>query len=123
MGLRVHVIKKHADYGTAEAFNYRYEDFHNFLDAMGCDVTGDEEDRDFECEEGKYKVALDILKAYKKHPKSKKVQEFFEEWGLDESELNDYLEDLGGLDEVIEAMSAFWNQREKGFGYISFSAW
>jgi hypothetical protein len=34
-----------------------------------------------------------------------------------------YVEKLGGLDKVLEAMQAFYDQRDKKVDWISFSAW
>ena len=124
MGKRVHVIKKHQEYGSGEAFNWKFDEFHSFLDALGCDVCGEEYADDFECEEENYEKALNFLKAYKeKGADCKEVKKFFKDAYYSVEELEEDLNTLGGLDYVLEAMQMFWDEREKGYGWISFSAW
>lgn len=125
MGKRVHVIKKHQEYGSYEAFNWKFDEFHSFLDALGCDVCGEEFDSEFECEDSKYENALNILKAYKEKGDCEEVKKMLDDvyYYYSVEELEKDLEELGGLDHVLEAMQTFWDEREKDYGWISFSAW
>ena len=80
MGKNVHVIQKHQEYGSGEAFNWKYEEFHSFLNSLGCNVCGEHYVDDFECEEDKYEKALEFLKTYKeKGADCKKVKKFFKD--------------------------------------------
>ena len=124
MGKRVHVIKKHQEYGSGEFFNWNYERFHSFLDALACDVYGEEYADNFECKEENYEKALNFLKAYKeKGADCEEVKKFFKDAYYSVEELEKDLDILGGLDYVLETMQMFWDEREKGYGWISFSAW
>jgi hypothetical protein len=124
MGKRVHVIKKHQEYGSYEAFNWKYDEFHSFLDALGCGVCGEEYADEFECDEEAYGNALNFLKTYKeKGADCEEVQKFLKDAYYSVEELEDDLNELGGLDYVLESMQYFWEQREKNYGWISFSAW
>lgn len=126
MSLNVHVVKKHAEYGDVEAFNWKFEEFHSFLDALGCDVSAEDDyAENFECGEDNYEDALNFLKVYKeKGADCKEVKKFFKE-NVDYTigELEQDLETLGGLDYVLQAMQMLWDEREKDYGWISFSAW
>ena len=124
MGKRVHVVKRQAEYGSSEAFNWCYQEFHHLLDLFGCDVCSEDEYSDFfECDADSYKIALVALKDYKKKGiKSKKMLDLMEEYGFDEVELEEYLSELGGIDEVIDAMECFWKERDKKSRWIQFSA-
>lgn len=123
MGKRVHVIKKHATYGTYEAFNWKFEEFHSLLDMLGCDVYGEDDSENFECEGNYYKSAMNILKMYKKKGACKKVENMLDNVYSSIEKLNIVLENLGGLDYVLESMELFWKQRDKKSNWISFSAW
>lgn len=124
MGCRVHVIKKHREYGSYEGFNWKFEDFHSFLDALGCDVCAEDEfAKDFECDENLYERALNIIKIYKNKGYCTEVKEFLDDYDYTIKEFEKDLEELGGIDYVLESMEMFWEQREKDYGWISFSAW
>jgi hypothetical protein len=124
MGKRVHVVKRHAEYGSAEAFNWLFEEFYNFLSELGCYMCHTEDDYDnFECEVEEYKTALSLVKAYKKNGRTKAVEEKFVKVNADIDSFESYVEKLGGLDKVLEAMQAFYDQRDKKVDWISFSAW
>lgn len=122
MGKSVHVIKKHAAYGDAEAFNWGADKFKDLLTYLGCEVCGEESD-EFECEEKEYKNALSFLKSYQKNNKSKGVKSFMEQNEIDEETLGLCFNGLGGLDNIVKSMQEFWDEREKGYGWISFHAW
>ena len=117
MGKRVHVVKQQEKYGKSEYFNWQYNEFADLLEGLGCEVSStDEYDRErFEVETDKFQNAINVLKEYKDGK-----TEFDD---IDIDEVDSYLEELGGIDEVIEAMEAFYEQRDKDSGWITFVAW
>ena len=124
MGKRVHVIKRHEEYGDSEAFNWRYEEFKDMLGCLNCYMCSEEYACDrFECVVSEYKTALKLAKAYKKNGRTKKVIEKFEDNNADIDEFEDYLDGLGGIDNVVENMQAFYEERDKKSSWISFAAW
>lgn len=124
MGKRVHVIKKHAEYGDTEAFDWQFEEFNDLLGNLGCDMCHKEDDYDdFECDVDEYKTALKLLNAYKRKGKCKSVEKMFDEEGADIDDLEEALEGLGGIDNVLDSMRSFYRERDKKSGWISFSAW
>ena len=67
MSKRLHVVSKHQEYGSAEGFNWKFEEFHAFLNGLGCEVEAEDFYADeFECEAEKFANAIDTLKDYKK---------------------------------------------------------
>lgn len=124
MGKRVHVIKKHEEYGNREAFNWQSEDFYYFLENLGCEMCHLEYDYDnFECNVDEYKKALSLVKAYKKYGRCEKTEKMFDGVNGEIDDLEDGLRTLGGIDSVLDDMQAFYKERDKRSGYISFSAW
>ena len=124
MGKRVHVVSRQEEYGSYETFNWKWEEFHSFLDLLGCDCCGESYDDRFDCLAEEYKIALDALKSYQKSgSKSRKFKALLEENDLTEEDLLGYAENLGGLDNVIEAMATFYKERDKKSRYIQFVAW
>ena len=125
MGKRVHVVKIHEKYGSYETFNWQWSEFHLFLNMLGCDVSGEDEYVDrFDCEVCLFKEALEALKEYKKKGiKSKKMQALMNENGFDNEELDESLEEIGGIDHVIEAMKEFYKESDRKSRYIEFVAW
>ena len=123
MGKRVHVIAKHQEYGDSASFNWKYSEFHDFLDSLGAEVSPEDEYADeFECQCVEYKKALDLLKKYKKKG-ANGVSKELNELGYSVEDLENDLATLGGLDHVLETMSNFYNERDKKSDWISFSAW
>ena len=124
MGKRLHVVKRQEEYGSYETFNWKWEEFHSFLDLVGCYCCGETYDDRFDCLAESYKFALDALKSYQKSgEKSKKFKALLEENYITEEELLECVEVLGGLDHVIEAMQTFYKERDKKSMYIQFVAW
>jgi hypothetical protein len=124
MGKRVHVIKKHAEYGNSEAFNWKYEEFNDLLGNLGCDMCHEDEDYDFfECSVEDYKKALSLVNLYKRKGHTKSVEKKFGEADADIFYFEDNMNDLGGLDNILNAMRAFYRERDKKSNWISFSAW
>ena len=123
MGKRVHVIKKHAEYGDYSAFNWKFEDFCEMLSDLGCDMCHNDYDYDdFECLVSEYETALSLVKLYKEKGKCEEVEKAFDEANSDVESFESYLEMLGGIDEVLSSMEIFYKERDKKYDWISFSA-
>ena len=126
MGCRVHVVKRHAEYASWEAFNWNANSFKNLLDSLGCSTTGEEFDNDFECDTDKYKKAIYLLALYRKYGKCEKVDKTLAEVQTTTDDLDMYIEALEeGIDSILEDMVAFLVRRDKRPDWdsvISFSA-
>lgn len=123
MGKRIHVIAKHQEYGDCSGFNWKYSEFHEFLDNMGASVSPEDEYADdFECQCVEYKRALNLLKKYKEKG-AKAISKELKELGYSPDDLESDLEYLGGIDYVLSEMSNFYKERDKKSDWISFSAW
>lgn len=122
MGKRVHVVKKMVEYGS-EGFNWKQQEFKEFLDNLGCDTNGDDYSDQFECLASSFEKALDITKTYKEKGECDEVKEFLEDVGIDIEDFEDGLHDLGGIDDVINTMQCFLDTRDKSCEYIMFECW
>ena len=118
MGNRVHVVKKHAKYGSSEAFNWNTEGFHSLLSMLGAHPTEMNRTLDFECEVSDYRHAKDTLQRYKSVGWDTHVAEALD--GYEESDLKEELEKVGGLDYALGAMVAFWKEKDPDSNWISF---
>jgi hypothetical protein len=122
MGKRLHVVSKQREYGKSEGFNWKFEEFKDFLEDLGADVCAVEDcAEEFECDEYSYKEILDMLKDYKENGITDKVKEFFNEKYKETKFIND-LDNLGGLDELIDIMQRFYDERDKNSEWIQFVA-
>jgi hypothetical protein len=126
MGKRVHVVKRQAEYGSTEAFNWKYEEFHSFLELFSNEVCHEEYDTDnFEMPVADYKKAMDFVKKYAKAKTEKQRNKLCENYGVvEENFLNavdDYMETT--LERLSEVMTAFYMERDKKSDWIQFSAW
>ena len=115
--MRVHVVKKREEYGNYETFNWKMEEFRSLLNALDCDVCGEEYSNRFEVYLPTYEYAMEYLKDI-----NKGVTEFE---NIDVDYVKDCLEslDYGTIEEVIEAMQTFYDERDKSSEYIEFVAW
>jgi hypothetical protein len=118
MGKRVHVVKQQEKYGNSEYFNWKYNEFADLLGQLGCEAASmDEYNMErFEVETDKFQRAINVLKEYKGGKTS------FDN-DIDIDGIDAYLDELGGIDNVIEAMEAFYEQRDKDSGWMIFVAW
>lgn len=133
MGNRVHVIKKRAQYGETEAFNWQSQDFRSLLNMIQPSmVSGDEYSDDYELQVEDYQQALKLMGRvvrYQKHPDNDKFNDFskltamLDELGESYDDLCDSLENLGGAEYVLDAMVGFYSERDRSSDWISFSAW
>lgn len=115
MGKRLHVVKKQEEYGSAEYFNWKYNEFANLLSALGCYVCSiDEHNLErFDVETKEFEKAMEYVKQIKDGKTD------FED--IDIEDLN--FGELGGIDNVLEAMEVFYKQRDKETGWMTFVAW
>ena len=130
MSKRLHVVSKHQEYGSAEGFNWKYEEFHALLDDLNCAVEcGDDCSDEFECGAEYFKEAIDLLKDYKDCKENNRLDEFKarlksnEELDITIEELEKDLKGLGGIDYVLPLMERFYEERDKESWWISFVAW
>ena len=133
MGSRVHVIKKRAEYGATEAFNWQSQNFRELLNTIQPSiVSGEEFSDDYELQVEDYKQALKLMGRivrYLKHPAYDKFGDFqkltamLDDLGEDYDELRSSLNRLGGAEYVLNAMVGFYSERDRASDWISFSAW
>lgn len=125
MGKRVHVIKKHEEYGKTKAFNWKFEEFNHFIGFnLGCKMRHMEYNyNNVECKVEEYETALSLVKAYKEKGRCEEVEKMFDEANGNIDCFEGYLEILGGIDYILSSMQAFYNERDKESSWISFSAW
>lgn len=125
MGQRVHVIKKRAEYGNTEAFNWAHDKFENLLFSLACDVCKQEEySTEFELLVGDYERAVEILKKIKEG--KEKNTEIVLDDDVELEAIEETIKDLGYEDKIgslIEIMENFYNERDKASSWIQFSAW
>ena len=133
MGNRVHVIKKHAEYGDTAGFNWSSEAFRSLLDATGADTCGEDYAEDFESEVENYQTSLKVVarlarlkRMMEQHGKDvygdlDQVTALLEDSGEDVDDINALLEPIGGVQLVLEYMVAFYVERDRDSDWISFS--
>ena len=125
MSRSVRVIKKHAEYSSFKAFNWKSSDFYYLLRTLGCniddaDAYGDE----FEYCVKEYETALDFLKEYKEKGNCKEIREKVKnDFNTDMTTLDYYINELEGIDNVIKSMQYMYDERDKDYGYITFVVW
>jgi len=134
MGNRVHVIKKHAEYGETAGFNWSSENFRSLLDATGSETCGEDYADDYECQVENYKTSLKVVarlarlkRMTEQHGKDvygdlDKVTALLEDLGNDVDDINALLEPIGGVQLVLEYMVAFYVERDRDSDWISFSS-
>ena len=126
MGNRVHVVKRMPKYGDTEAFNWKAEEFANFLGACNADVcTCREYDySEFEVEKEKYENALSLVKSLKDaNGDNEKMKAIFEKYEVDGEHILECLNELETtFGNVCEIMEAFYQERDKKSGWIAFAS-
>lgn len=125
MSMVVRVVKKHAEYGEHQAFNWKSTDFFYLLTTLDCSIHGDAYEDEFECDIKDYERALDFLKEYKEKGDCEEIRDklknvFCEE---DITNINGYIKELGGIDNVIRSMQYLYDERDKKYEYITFVVW
>ena len=142
MGNRVHVVKKQREYGNSEAFNWAFEEFKDLLSSLGCNVCEqDEYSSDFEMSCEDYERAMTILKRIIKAQKKDKDMDLndidfsdlaspedtpdWEKFDPDSYDFNDVIDYAKRLqdysmEEILEIMKTFWEERDKNSSWIQF---
>ena len=108
MGYRLHVAKKYeVEYALGDAFNYKCEEFHNFLSACDATYTGESYDADFEVMKEDWKKVIDKLKHLYDLPEDER------------DEIKGAIDDLGSTtDEVIHMLEYFLESAEPNSDYL-----
>ena len=118
MGKRIHVIKKQEEYGDFEAFNWKQEEFFNLLSSLDCYLGGTDDysyDR-VEIFVPEYEIAINYLKDIR----DGKTE--FE--NIDILQVQEALDALNyGIDDVINYMEKFYEERDRSSDYIMFVSW
>lgn len=142
MGNRVHVVKKQREYGKSEAFNWAFEEFKDLLSSLGCNVCEqDDYSSDFEmsCEE--YERAMTILTRIieaKKKDENMDLNDIdfsdlvspedvsdWDKFDPDKCDFNDVIDNAKNLqgytmEEILDVMQTFWEERDKNSSWIQF---
>ena len=144
MGNRVHVVKKQREYGSTEAFSWKFEEFKGLLSSLGCNVCEqDEYSSDFEMSCEDYERAMTIFaRIIEAHKKDKDMDlndiDFsdlaspedtpewcsFDPYYYDFNDVIDNAKDIEGysMNEILKIMQTFWEERDKNSSWIQFSS-
>ena len=134
MGKRVHTLTKRiVEYSDYESFNWKYNEFQQLLETLGCDTCPDSSEfpDDFEVDVQQYENALNILKTNKDKLLTDTYQiEINESTEASSDEIVEAINDCFDselteekrIQSVIEDMEAFFEKADKHDGYIYFSA-
>lgn len=125
MSRSVRVIKKHAVYSSFKAFNWKSSDFYYLLTTLDCNMDNvNAYDDEFECCVKEYETALDFLKEYKDKGDCEEIREKVKnDFNTDMTTINEYINELGGIDDVIKSMQYLYDERDKKYEYITFVVW
>lgn len=142
MGNRVHVVKKQREYGNSEAFYWAFKEFKDLLSSLGCNVCEDgfySSVFETPCEE--YERAMTILTRIIEAQKKDKDMDLnnidfsdlaspedtpglysFDPNNYDFNHVIECVEKLEGysMDEILEIMQTFWEERDKNSSWIQF---
>ena len=134
MGKRVHTLTKRiVEYSDYESFNWKYNEFQQLLETLGCDTCPDSSEfpDDFEVDVEQYENALNVLKTNKDKLLTDTYQiEINESTEASSNEIveaindcfDDELTEKERIQSVIKDMEAFFKKADKQDGYIYFSA-
>jgi hypothetical protein len=141
MGNRVHVVKKQIEYGKSGYFNLAVEEFKDLLSSLGCKCAQNEYSSDFEMPCDEYERAMTILTRIieaKKKDKNMDLNgidfsdlaspEDIPDWvkfDPDSYDFNDVIDIAKNLqdysmEEILESMKIFWEERDKNSSWIQF---
>ena len=142
MGNRVHVVKKQIEYGKSGYFNWAVEEFKDLLSSLGCNACAlDEYSSDFEMPCDEYERAMTILTRIieaKKKDKNMDLNDIdfsdlaspedtpdWEKFDPDNYDFNDVIDIAKNLqdysmEEILENMKTFWEERDKNSSWIQF---
>ena len=124
MGMRVHVVKSQVVYGHTEAFNWKFKEFYQFLDIFTDEIVCEDYFSDnYEIPVADYKKALDFVKRYFKADTDKKRSRVCRGI-IHEDDFKEAFEAMETTPErLLEAMTAFYKERDKHSNWIQFHAW
>jgi hypothetical protein len=134
MGKRVHTLTKRiVEYSDYEGFNWKYNEFQQLLETLGCSTCPDSSEfpDDFEVDVKQYENALNVLKTNKDKLLTDTYQiEINESTEASSDEIVEAINDCFDselteekrIQSVIEDMEAFFEKADKHDGYIYFSA-
>ena len=142
MGNRVHVVKKQIEYGKSGYFNWAVEEFKDLLSSLGCNACPlDEYPSDFEMPCDEYERAMTILTRIieaKKKDKNMDLNDIdfsdlaspedtpdWEKFDPDSYDFNNVINMAKNLqdysmEEILENMKTFWEERDKNSSWIQF---
>lgn len=124
MGKRVHVIKRQAECGNTEDFNWKYEEFHLFLALFSDNVTGDAFDESWEMPTEDFKRIIDFVKKFIKTNTDEGLGELCDEYGIEKEEFVDAVYNMETTTpKLLETLKGFYKERDKKSDWIQFSVW
>ena len=110
MGLRLYVAKTYKvefDYGIA--FNYKVSEFHDLLDSLNVNYSGENWDDRFDVDKEEWLYGIEKLKNFDQLEASER------------EEIEDALEACEcTLDEAIELFEGYYNAADQEHGYLEF---
>lgn len=111
MGYRLHVAKKYeVEYALGDAFNYKCEEFHNFLSACDATYTGESWDSDFEVQKEDWKKVIYKLKQLNDLPDD------------EQEEIRGAIDDLGStVEEVIKMLEYYLEHSDPNNSQLNLS--
>ena len=111
MGFRLHVATTYrVEWGNASGFNHKVQEFHNLLDACGCEYSGEEFDIDFEVLKDDWRHTIGKLKRLDTLPDD------------EAGEIEMRVKDLNcTTDEVIDKMERLLSMSEPDSDYLHLS--
>lgn len=131
MGYRLHVVKQQERFGDIEAFNWKNNEFADFLSTIGCDVFGDEPYDRFECLKTEFRKAIGIVKLYSE--KGNLSYDDLSATGIDPDDID--IDDINKIlsstknefgytpNELVRVMEQFLSESDPEGEYIIFVAW
>ena len=130
MGKRLRVHKKHViEYADREFFNWKFQEFQELLEGLGCDTSPCAYDApdDWEVDKDDFERALDILKKAKNG--AKVVHDADSDCDYDvEKKIMPLIHDVypndlkeEALNKIVEDMQYLYDNADKETGYIYFS--
>lgn len=111
MGNRLHVAKIYrVEYGDTTGFNYKNEELHDLLNALGVEYSGDSYDTDFEVSRLEWRKGISKLEKLDEldNDNKKKIENLLEVLGYDR-------------DEVIKLFKKYDEESEPESFYLEFS--
>ena len=108
MGKRLHIARRYdVEWADSAYFNWKIEEFHNLLSALGMYYTGEPWDDEFDVSKEDWRMGIDTLRNYDSLDAD------------DRKTIDEALEALEyGREEVLQIMEHLMNQAEPDWNYI-----